>query len=192
MKAEPDCIVACPIISSYYCKFLLDTGEAEKALDRARLTLQWRESKSWQVAFDTTSLYGSDLLFLGLSYLELGDLENAAKYLNEQEQLFKSANEWLYLPTGLIGMSRLHIARGELLLAEEKLREALSIARSTGALLSVWEANIALAELALESGDSRLAYSCLQQAMDVKGMDAYVTSSSRMKVLKDQLQPYFA
>lgn len=184
---EPDCEVACPTISAYYCKYLLDTGEAEKALERALLTMEWRETNAWQVVVDTTSLYASDLLVLGLIYLELDDLKNASHYLNKQVELFKAANEWLYLPTGLIARAKLYSAEGGHVEAQQDLEEALAIAKSTGALLSIWEANIALAELAMKSGEYQRGQSCFQRAMEIEGMDSYRHYSAQMESLKAQL-----
>ena len=186
-KGEPEGELACPTISAYYCKYLLDTGEVEKALERALLTLEWRETNAWQVAVDTTSLYASDLLVLGLIYLELDDLKNASHYLNKQVELFKAANEWLYLPTGLIARAKLHIARGDQVAAKRDLEEALAIAKNTGALLSIWEANIALAELAVSSADKHTGQSYFQRAMDMKGMEAYRHYSSQLESLQAQL-----
>ena len=186
-KGEPDCELACPTISSYYCKYLLDTGETEKALERALLTLEWRKAKAWQVAVDTSSLYATDLLILGLIYLKLGDLKNAAHYLNKQVEIFKAASEWLYLPSGLIGRARLHIANQDYALAEQDLNEALSIAGNTGALLSTWEANIVFAELAQKSGELELGQSYFQRAMVVEGMESYGYHFAQLKSLKTQL-----
>jgi tetratricopeptide (TPR) repeat protein/transcriptional regulator with XRE-family HTH domain len=188
-RVEPGCEVACPTISSFYCKYLLDTGEAEKALERALLTLQWRETNAWQVAVDTTSLYATDLLVLGLTYLKLGDLKNASHYLNKQVQLFKAANEWLYLPSGLIGRAILYMECDEYASARQDLEEALSIAKNTGAKFSEWEANIALAELAMKSGEPQLGQSCFQRAMEIEGMKSYRHYSAQLETLKVQLYP---
>ena len=186
-KEGPDCELACPTISSYYCKYLLDTGETERALERALQTLEWRKTDSWQVAVDTTSLYATDLLILGLIYLKLGDLKNAAHYLNKQVELFRAANEWLYLPSGLIVRAKLHMANKDYVLAEQDLLEALSIARNTGALLSTWEANIVFAELALKSGELELGQSYFQRAMAIEGMESYSYHLVLLESLKTQL-----
>lgn len=186
-RFEPNCEVACPTISSFYCKYLLETGEAEKALERALLTLKWREENAWQVLVDTTSLYATDLLVLGLIYLKLYDLKNASHYLNKQVQLFKAANEWLYLPSGLIGRAKLHSANNEVSLAGRDLNEALSIAKNTGAQFSEWEANISLAELAMKSGDRQLGQSYFQSAIEIDGMEAYKHYSAQLESLRLQL-----
>jgi tetratricopeptide (TPR) repeat protein len=186
-KGEPDCELACPTISAYYCKYLLDTGETERALERALLTLEWRKANAWQVAVDTTSLYATDLLVLGLIYLKLNDLKNASHYLNKQVGLFKAANEWLYLPNGLIGRAKLHKASNDYASAEQDLVEAVSIARNTGARFSEWEAKIARAELALNSGNIVLGRSCFQRAVEIEGMESYIYHSAILKSLKVQL-----
>lgn len=188
-SSEPGCELACPTISAYYCKYLLDTGDVEKALNRALLTLQWRKTNAWQVAVDTTSLLASDLLVLGLIYLELNDLQNASHYLNKQVELFKKANEWLYLPSGLTARAKLHIAKGDHIAARQDLEEALTIANRTGALLNTWEANLVLAALALQSGQLQEAQSCYQRAMKVEGMESYKQFFEQSEILRLQLYP---
>jgi len=186
-KREPDCEPACPTISSYYCKYLLDTGETDRALKRALLTLEWRKTNVWQVAVDTTSLFASDLLVLGLIYLEIEDLKSASHYLNKQVELFKGANEWLYLPSGLIARAKLHVAKGDHVAAERDLEEALAIAKNTGALLSTWEANIALAELAISSENLCTGQLYFERAMEIEGMALYKHYSVQLESLKVQL-----
>jgi len=186
-KEEPGCEWVYPTISSYYCKFLLDTGETERALERALLTMEWRKTNAWQVEVDTTSLYATDLLLLGLIYLKLDDSKNASRYLNKQVELFRAANEWLYLPSGLIGRAKLYMKCNEFGAAEQDLQEALSIAKNTGAKFSEWEANIALAELALQSGNAQLGKACFSRAMEIEGMESYKHYSTQMEALKVQL-----
>jgi len=186
-KTEPDCELACPTISAYFCKYLLDTGETERALERALLTMEWRKTNTWQVAVDTTSLFASDLLVLGLIYLELGDLKNASHYLHKQVELFKAANEWLYLPTGLIARAKLHSAEGDHAAAKRDLEEALSIAQNTGALLSTWEANIALAVLAVNSNDKQAGQLYFERAIEIEGMESYKYHAAQLEPLKVQL-----
>jgi len=185
--SEPASAVACPTISAYYCMYLLDTGEAERALERALLALQWRRSGSWQISVDTTSLYASDLLILGLIYLVLGDLEHASYYLNKQVSLFKSANEWLYLPTGLIARAQLRMVKRAYSSAQQDLEEALIIARRTGAKFSEWQANLALTELALSCAESQAAQLYLQNAMAIDGMESYRHHAAQLSSLKAQL-----
>jgi len=185
--SEPASVVAWPTISAYYCMYLLDRGEAERALERALLTLEWRRSGSWQVLVDTTSLYASDLLILGLIYLVLGDLEHASYYLDKQVSLFKSANEWLYLPTGLIARAKLRMVERAYSSAQQDLEEALIIARRTGAKFSEWQANLALAELALNCAESQAAQLYLQNAMAIDGMESYRHHAAQLGSLNSQL-----
>lgn len=186
-EEEAPCEIVCPTISAYYCKYLLDTGETEKALERALLTMRWREHRSWQVAVDTTSLFGSDLLFLGLTYLKLGDMENAAEYLNKQVAIFKAANEWLYLPSGLIARAQLFLAQGEASSAQQDLSEALDIAQTTGARYSEWEANIALAASSLQRGEFEAGQHYFRQAAQIEGMNSYRHCEATQDALEVQL-----
>ncbi len=186
-REAPGCEIVSPTISVYYCKFLLDTGETEKALERALRTMQWRKAKSWQVAVDTTSLYASDLLILGLIYLALEDLKKASHYLSKQVELLKASNEWLYLPSGLIARARLFMAEGDPSSAQQDLDEALVIAKSTGARFGEWEANLALAELALKAGDVEAARSYYRSATEIDGMEHYKHCGSYLEALNAQL-----
>lgn len=186
-KGAPDSDLACPTISAYYCKYLLDIGETDRALERALLTLEWRKTHSWQVAVDTTSLYATDLMVLGLIYLKLDDLENATHYLSKAVELFKAGNEWLYLPSGLIGRAKLHMANTDYAAGQQDLVEAVAIARNTGAQFSEWEAEISLAELALQTGNTSLGQSCFQRALEIEGMESYKYYFSKLEALKAQL-----
>ncbi len=186
---EPDCEVACLTISSYYCKYLLGSGETEKALQRSLQTLAWRESNSWQVAIDTTSLYASDLFVLGLVYLDLNDIDKADKYLNHQVELLKSANEWLCLPAGLIARAKLYLGTSRFQEAEQDLKEALAIARKTGARFSEWEACIALAEMSLRAGEHRLGQEYFLHGMKMEGMESYRYCVDELNSLEKALFP---
>ncbi len=188
-ETDPGCVIACPTISSYYCKYLLDSGESEKALQRSLKTIGWRESKSWQVAVDTTSLYASDLFVLGLIYLDLGDIQQAAQYLNRQVELLKAANEWLYLPSGLIARAQLYLRTSQFSLARQDIEEALAIAQKTAAQFSEWEAYIALAELSLEVADLRQGQDYFMRAMAIEGINSYRHRADELIVLERRLFP---
>jgi tetratricopeptide (TPR) repeat protein len=170
---DPRSPVTFPTISSYYCKFLLETGAPEAALDRSLLTFSWRSDNSWQVAIDTTSILASDMQILGLAFLELGDYVNARINLDRQVELLKEADEWLYLPSGLNARARLFIETRELEAAEEDLASALEIARRTGARLGEWETLLNLVHLNVVCGHADEAERCLAEASQVPGMDVY-------------------
>lgn len=186
-RPEVDCEIVCPTISAYYCTYLLGTGNTELALARALKSLQWRESSSWQLSVDTTSLYASDLIVLGLIYLSLEDLENAAFYLNKQVELLKSANEWLYLPSGLIARARMHVVNAAFTQARRDLEEALIIAKSTGAKYSEGEAQIALSELALKQGDVEAGKVHYENAATLTAMKSFAQLNANLTSLESQL-----
>lgn len=188
-KDEVDCEIVCPTISAYFCKYLLETEQADRALERALMTLEWRKANTWQVSVDTTSLYASDLIVLGMIYLNLDDLDKASHFLNKQVELLKSANEWLYLPSGLVARARLHIANGEYTLARQDLEEALIIARNTGAKFSEWETEIALSELAVKLDNIEAGRSHYRIAAAVSGMERFENFSSSLSSLETRLFP---
>jgi transcriptional regulator with XRE-family HTH domain/tetratricopeptide (TPR) repeat protein len=189
-RSKPGSEVACPTISSFYCRYLLDRGETQKALKRALLTIEWREKKAWPIAIDTTSLFATDLQVLGLIYLNLGDLKNSSYYLEKQVQLFKGGNEWLYLPSGLIARARLYATIYDFGSAQKDLEEALSITKKTGARYSEWEANIALAELAIHTQNLQEGKIFFERAMQIEGMEAYKHITSQLNSLKAQLYSF--
>lgn len=185
---EPGIPVTFPTVSSYYCKFLLDRGEYDEALQRSLKTFAWRELKSWQVAIDTTSLYAADLMVLGLTFMQLGDLQNAEKHINKQVELLKAADEWLYLPAGLCARASFFIATEKVSGAEQDLEEALSISVRTGAKFTQWEACICFAGLYLKQKNYVLARSYFDRARHIPGMDEYRFRDSEISELGNHLE----
>ena len=183
----PSCPVEFPTISAYYCKFLLDTGQEEKALERSLKTFAWREMKSWQVASDTTSLLASDILVLGLIFLKLGDMSNAYKYLDKQVELFKSSDEWLYLPTGLNSRARFYSATDDFESALDDLRESIEIATNTGAKFGEWEAHLDMAQVYLAMNDKSLSSKSLEKAKQMPNMDQYKFRDHEIAELESKL-----
>jgi len=172
-QSSPAAEVNFPTISSYYCKFLLDTGDIAGALERSLKTFAWRTQKSWQVAVDTVSILASDMLVLGLTFLAKGDKANAKLHLNNQVELFKSADEWLYLPTGLIGRAKLHEAERNFGDAVHDLETALQISQRTGAKFGEWESYLGLAGIHLEKNEIDKARMYLNKARGLEKMRSF-------------------
>lgn len=172
-KFKPDSPVLFPTISSYYCKFLLDTGNDQAALDRLLKTFAWREGKTWQVAIDTTSLFASDLLVLGLTFLKRRDLINSRIYLDQQVELFRSADEVLYLPTGLHSRARYFIDTGDYDSATRDLNEALEISSRTGAVFGEWETYLNFSCLYKAQDNIAMCARYLEQARSLPDMELY-------------------
>lgn len=172
-KPEPGVVVSFPTVSSYYCKFLLETDKLQEALERLLKTFGWRSRKTWQVAIDTPSILASDLLVLGLTFLARGDLINAKKYLDEQVELFRSSDEWLYLPTGLHSRARYFIKIKEYDSAIRDLEEALQISRDTGAIFGEWESYLNFAQLHRTREEPEQCEDYLRKAQGFPCMLAY-------------------
>jgi len=187
LKAEPDSPVTFPTISSYYCKFLLETDSLDQALNRSLRTFAWRERKSWQVAIDTTSLLASDILVLGLIFLKLGDHVNAGVNLEKQVELLRSADEWLYLPTGLNSRAMYHLERNNFEAAAVDLEEALAISLRTGAKLGEWESYLNFAQLYFRRDNYKMSKRYLLQAKGMQGMSAYKFRNKEIHQLEDDL-----
>lgn len=187
VKANPGCQVNFPTVSSYYCKFLLDTGNSEAALERALKTFAWRKRKTWQVSVDTTSLLASDLLVLGLSFLQRGDYTNAKINLDSQVELLKSADEWLYLPTGLNARATYYIKVKNYPRAIADLREALEISQRTGARFGQWESYLNFSQLHLAKSEHEAAKRFLDKATSLEGMSDYKFRDREIERLKNSL-----
>lgn len=187
VRLDPECPVTFPTVSSYYCKFLLDTGEHSAALERALMPMSWRNEKSWQVAVDTTSLLASDLLVLGLIYLQLGDTHKAKLNLDKQVGLLKSADEWLYLPVGLNARASYFIHEGDYSAAAADLTEALEISHRTGAKFSEWESYLSFAHLYVARSDYASAARFLSKAQSIEGMNAYKFRELEIADLQDTI-----
>ena len=186
-KSEPEEAINFPPVSSYYRKFLLDIGQQQEALERSLKTFAWREQRTWQVAIDTTSLLGTDLLVLGLTFLRIGDHINAKIQLDKQVELFKSADEWLYLPTGLNSRARLHIATENFGEALNDLQESLEISLRTGARFGEWEAYIDMAQLYYKRHEYDLSSEYLKKASDLPNMDKYRFRDGEISELLENL-----
>jgi tetratricopeptide (TPR) repeat protein len=186
-QTVPNSPVPLPTISSYYCKFLVETGAPKEALQRALRTFEWRKEKAWQVAIDTTSLLASDHMVLGLAYLKLGDFDNAKFHLDRQVELFKSADEWLYLPIGLNSRALYFIEINDFPAGIDDLNEALDISIRTGAKFGRWEAMVNLAALHFKRGDYKQSSSLLQQAKTMEGMELYRFRNDELVSLEENL-----
>lgn len=184
---DPGVPVMIPTISAYYCKYLLDIGSLDEALERSLKTFSWREQKTWQVEFDTTSLLASDTLVLGLIYLKMNNFENAEIHLNKQVEMFKSNDEWLYLPTGLNSRALLYIETEKYEEAEIDLLEALDISERTGAKFGEWETCINLCRLYLVKGNLNKGGDYLKRATGMAGMSAYKFRDSEIAELEVSL-----
>ena len=172
-RNDPISPVSFPTISSYYCKFLLETGRADKALQRSLQTMAWRAKGAWQTSVDTTSLLASDLQVLGLCYLSVGDKINAKVYLDRQVCLLEEADEWLYLPSGLNARASYFLEVGDYEAALGDLTKALEISRRTGAKLGEWESCLNLSQLHLKRGNRSRAKKFLEEMDRVPGMQLY-------------------
>lgn len=184
-KPEPGAPISFPTVSSYYCKFLLETGHQQQALDRLVKTFGWRKRKTWQVAIDTPSIYASDLLILGLTFLARDDLINAKKYLDRQVELFRSSDEWLYLPTGLHSRARYFIKVEDFQAAIADLDEALQIAQRTGAVFGEWESYINFAHLYQARNQVSKCKEYLRKAAELPNMAMYRFRDKEVEELQD-------
>lgn len=182
-----DVDVTFPTVSSYYCKFLLDTARPLASLNRSLKTFAWRNRKSWQVSVDTTSILASDILVLGLTFLAMGDKVNAKLQLDKQVDLFKRADEWLYLPTGLNGRAKYYLAVENFEAAIKDLEEALEISKRTGARFGEWETYLELAKVHVTMGDLERGREFLSRAQALPNMKNFKFRDQEIEWLEQEL-----
>jgi len=187
---RPPSSINFPTISSFYCKYLLDCGAVELALDRSLRTFAWRRHNTWQVSFDTTSLLATDMQILGLAFLEKGNIEKASNFLERQVKLFQEADEWLYLPSGLIARAKLYIKTDCVDAAEGDLLEAAESAQRSGAKMSQLEALLELSKLKLGQGDRKMASKYFIEAGNVTEMKSYRIFDHELSKLGNLLNKY--
>ena len=70
------------------------------------------------------------------------------------------------------------------------LRRSYKDHKKTGARYSEWEANIALAELAVHTHKSEEGQMFFERAMEIEGMDAYKHNTAQLDSLKAQLYSF--
>jgi tetratricopeptide (TPR) repeat protein len=184
---DPGSKVTFPTISSYYCKYLLETGQPEKALDRSLKTFSWRSKGGWQVAIDTTSLLASDMQILGLASLALGDHANGKLYLDKQVDLLKEADEWLYLPSGLNARANFYLAVGDCNAAGDDLEDALEISKRTGARFGEWETYLNLMNLYVQKQEFSKARKASEELDKITGMSLYTFRDDEIKTLRSEI-----
>ena len=159
--------------SAYHCRFLLETGQYHKAMQRALLTFRWRQRGSWQTTNDTVAIYARDLQVLGQACLALGEYEQAGDLLQRQLKLLQANGELLCLPRALAARASYFIETGELSSARADLDEALDTAISTGTRLAEWEGYLNLAALHLAGDDAPRGGDYLQKAQAMSGMGGF-------------------
>lgn len=176
-----------PTISAFYCKFLLETGSERKALERSLKTFAWRKSRTWQVAFDTTPLLTWDMLVLGLTFLKIGDTINAKKVLDEQVDLLRNSEEWLYLPTGLNSRARLLARLEKYEQALRDLKESIELSRQMGIRFGEWEALIESVHVHLATNEMKKAVETFSLVREMPGMDQYKFRDQEIAELENRM-----
>ena len=109
-KPAMDTPVLHPTLSAFYCRFLIEAGAIDQAIERGLQTERWREQGSWQVTCDSPTLQASDAMQLGHALIEAGRFAEAKQRLEFQVELLQQSNEWLYLPNSFIARARYHLA----------------------------------------------------------------------------------
>ncbi|MEQ9007085.1 MAG: hypothetical protein RLP12_04310, partial [Ekhidna sp.] len=184
---DPGVEVNFPTVSSYYIKFLLETGRVDEALQRSNQTFSWRKNRAWQTRIDAPSVFASDVLVAGLIYMRKGEFAKAKQYLDEQISIFRGAHEWLYIPTGLSYRAAFFIEIEDFESAEMDLDEALQISLKSGALFCQWEALINYSALNIKKEKFDAARNYLEKALSIPKMRAYKFRDNQIREYAEKL-----
>lgn len=176
-----------PTMSSYYCVFLLENNQIEQALLRSLQTIAWREAGDWQTRVDAPSLEASDLMVLGFAYLRLGRLTDAEEIFERQLAILLAAEEWLYLPAGLVARAQFYMAIGSHAAAKADLNEALSIAERSGAVLSRIDALLCFTRLQIAEGNRDYAQAYFAEARLLSDQICVVYYAEKIQSVEDEI-----
>jgi len=91
-------------------------------------------------------------MVLGFAYFRLGFIPEAEELFEKQLSILVAAEEWLYLPAGLVARAQFYAAIGSHAAAKADLNEALRIAERTGAILSRIDALLCFTQLHITEG----------------------------------------
>ncbi len=88
-------------------------------------------------------------------------------------EIFRSSDEWLYLPAGLHSRASNFIKIGEYEAAIADLNKELHISQRTGALFGEWESYLNLARLCRVRNQTDRCHEYLHKAMDLPNIKLY-------------------
>jgi tetratricopeptide (TPR) repeat protein len=117
----------------------------------------------------------------------MGDKVNAKLQLDKQVDLFKRADEWLYLPTGLNGRAKYYLAVENFEAAIQDLEEALEISKRTGARFGEWETYLELAKVHVTMGDLERGREFLSKAQALPNMKNFKFRDQEIEWLEQEL-----
>ena len=112
---------------------------------------------------------------------------NAKLQLDKQVDLFKRADEWLYLPTGLNGRAKYYLAVENFEAAIKDLEEALEISKRTGARFGEWETYLELAKVHVTMGDLERGREFLSKAQALPNMKNFKFRDQEIEWLEQEL-----
>lgn len=183
-----DTSVLHPTLSAFYCRFLIETGAIDQAIERGLQTERWREQGSWQVTCDSPTLQASDAMQLGHALIEAGRFAEARQRLEFQVELLQQSNEWLYLPNSFIARARYHLAMKEREAAFADLHRAQHLGKLCDAKLSRAEALILFAEYHASISNRAYADAFLEEARTIEGLENVGLLQSKFEAIENLIE----
>ncbi len=187
-KPAMDTSVLHPTLSAFYCRFLIETGAIDQAIERGLQTERWREQGSWQVTCDSPTLQASDAMQLGHALIEAGRFAEARQRLEFQVELLQQSNEWLYLPNSFIARARYHLAMKEREAALADLHRAQHLGKLCDAKLSRAEALILFAEYHAKLSNKAYADAFLEEARTIEGLENVGLLQSKFEAIENLIE----
>ena len=135
-------------------------GELEGAVEHLQEALSMRSCQDVNPV-----VIGMALVFLGQTHVCLGDLEAAAREIDEGRRVLEDINSRGLLLDAGIAEAELHEARGELDEAADSCRWVLAEATEIGAELNQVQALCALGRVQVALGEAEAAIAGLEEAV---------------------------
>ncbi len=173
MGPAPSTPITFPLMSYFQTQFLLERGDPEAALERAKLVMAWRENDSWHYSYDTNVSLAFDHLVLGGAYLKTGKLELAETSLDKGVAILEAAGSWTFLAMGLNYRSKFFLAEGDYISALVDLKKAGTISRRCNARVHEWESYLLQCQVYQQLGDRNKAMSNYKRFKDQADTDNY-------------------
>ena len=126
-----------------YCDLLLAQGETEVVLERYE---QWVE---WRIQGDPILDRSLEHLIVGRVYLQQGDVEQAADWLEQAVVGLRAAGQQQYLPLGLLARAALFRHTHDFTRAQQDLQEVFDIADASGMRLFLADYHLEMGRLLL-------------------------------------------
>lgn len=184
---QPDMPFLYSLRGFQYRDLLLDLGQIESVLQRARYALSIAHGERWllDIALDQLSL-GRALLHQALRDPQPNLGPAQAKLKEALEALYRAGMQE-FLPLGFLALAEVHLAQPDLPSAERCLQQALRLATRSGMRLFECDARLGLTRLYLDRADRQGARKSLSRAEELIQACGYSRRAAQAQALRERL-----